>query len=134
MATLLSLLLDDLGDDDAVAALYQVRPYSVPKVVWDTTIHARPIPWHTVSAVWRRAGRPAPPPLPLPLHYCVVRSRPHCTLPPTHVAPARSSRQVGPYVIQIKQRPTEGRVLDKELEHKQEQVGAGCSTLGGTQF
>ena len=32
--------------------------------------------------------------------------------------------QVGPYVIQIKQRPAEGRVLDKELEDKQEQVRA----------
>lgn len=35
--------------------------------------------------------------------------------------------EVGPYVITIKQRPAEGRLLDKELEEQQEQVRAAAA-------
>jgi hypothetical protein len=94
------MLLDDL-EDDAVSALYQVR------------------------GACRRSARCHRPLCALPQG---GRWRPH----PSRAAAPASQRvlpiaQVGPYVIQIKQRPGEGRVLDKELEDKQEQVQqAGC--------
>jgi hypothetical protein len=114
---LLSMLLDDL-EDDAVSALYQVgreacgraRRAGAGRGEGRTGARAARRAAAAAGAGRRRPRRPRQPPAPL---------RPW------------ASRQVGPYVITIKQRPGEGRVLDKELEEEQEQVGAAGGRAGG---